>query len=103
MSMRPKCEDRLREANTHASMHCCMQYTIRRIPKQIDAALRRRAKRQRKTLNQVALEALAEGLGVSEETTKRRSVQDLVGVRRKDPELEAALEDQRRIDPELWR
>ena len=84
-------------------MHDCMQYTLRRIPKQVDAALRRRAKRERKTLNQVALEALAEGLGVLEETKKRRSVADLVGARRKDPELEAALEDQRRIDPELWR
>ena len=87
----------------HASIHTCMQYTLRRIPKQVDAALRRRARRQRKTLNQVALEALAEGLGVLEENKKRRSVQDLVGARRKDPELEAALEDQRHIDPELWR
>jgi hypothetical protein len=84
-------------------MHNCMQYTLRRIPKQLDAALRRRARREGKTLNQVTLEALAEGLGLLEEPQKRRSVQDLVGARRKDPELESALEDQRRIDPELWR
>ena len=84
-------------------MHDCMQYTLRRIPKQLDAAIRRRARREGKTLNQVTLEALAEGLGLLEEPTKRRSVDDLVGARRKDPELEAALEDQRRIDPELWR
>jgi hypothetical protein len=84
-------------------MQYCMQYTLRRIPKQLDAALRRRARREGKTLNQVTIEVLAEGLGLLEQPTKRRSVQDLVGARRKDPELEAALEDQRRIDPELWR
>jgi hypothetical protein len=80
-----------------------MQYTIRGIPRQIDAALRRRARVQRKTLNQVAVEALAEGLGMLEEPKKRRSVQDLLGARRKDADLEAALDEQRRIDPELWR
>ena len=87
----------------HASMHTCMQYTLRRIPKQVDAALRRRARRERKTLNQVTIEALAEGLGLLEETKKRRSVQDLVGARQKDPDLETVLDEQRRIDPELWR
>ena len=87
----------------HASIHDWMQYTLRRIPKQVDAALRRRARRERKTLNQVTIEALTEGLGLLEEPKKRRSVQDLVGARRKDPDLEAALDEQRRIDPELWR
>jgi hypothetical protein len=80
-----------------------MQYTLRRIPKQVDAALRRRAQRERKPLNQVAIEALSEGLGLLERPKRHRSVRDLVGARSKDPDLEAALEDQRRIDPELWR
>jgi hypothetical protein len=80
-----------------------MQYTLRRIPKKLDSALRSRAQKERKTLNQVTLDALAEALGLVEEPKKRRSVQDLVGAGRKDPELDAALEDQRRIDPELWR
>jgi hypothetical protein len=80
-----------------------MQYTLRGIPRQIDSALRRRAKRENKTLNQVALEAMAEGLGVQEESRKRRSVDDLLGSRKRDPDLEAALEDQRPIDPDLWR
>ncbi|HMI82469.1 MAG TPA: hypothetical protein VK550_00180 [Polyangiaceae bacterium] len=80
-----------------------MQYTLRRIPKKLDAALRSRARKENKTLNQVTLDALAEAVGLSEEPKKRRSVQDLVGAGRKDPELDAALEDQRRIDPELWR
>jgi hypothetical protein len=80
-----------------------MQYTLRRIPKPIDAALRRRALREHKTLNQVVVDVLAEGLGLHDQVKKRRSVRDLLGARPKDPELESALEDQRRIDPELWR
>ena len=54
-------------------------------------------------MNQVAVEVLAEGLGLLDQVKKRRSVRDLVGARPKDPELESALEDQRRIDPDLWR
>jgi len=33
------------------------QYTIRNVPKQLDAALRRRARIERKAMNQVVLEA----------------------------------------------
>ncbi len=80
-----------------------MQYTLRDIPKLVDAALRKRAKRERKTLNQVAVEALSEGLGVAAESAPRRSVRDLLGARTRDPELEAALAAQRQIDPEIWR
>lgn len=80
-----------------------MQYTIRRIPKQIDAALRKRAQHDRKTLNDAAVDALAEGLGLTREPQQRRSVRDLLGARSKDPALSAALDDQRKIDPDLWR
>jgi hypothetical protein len=80
-----------------------MQYTLRRIPKHVDAALRKRAERERKTLNQVAVEAMAEGLGLEGARAPRRSVRDIVGTRGKDAALEKAVEDQRRIDPELWR
>ena len=80
-----------------------MQYTLRRIPKQLDAALRKRAERERKTLNQVAVEAMAEGLGLEDTPAPKRSVRDIVGARGKDATLERALDDQRHIDPELWR
>jgi hypothetical protein len=80
-----------------------MQYTIRGIPRTLDAALRRRAKRDRKTLNQAAVEAMAEGLGMKLESGRRRSFRELVGARSKDSDLEAALDDQRQIDPDLWR
>jgi hypothetical protein len=84
-------------------MHARMQYTIRNIPKAVDEALRRRAKRERKALNQVAVEALTEGLGVPPQGAPRRSVRDLMGARPRDAALEAALDAQRRVEPELWR
>jgi plasmid stability protein len=80
-----------------------MQYTIRNIPKAVDAALRRRAKRQGRTLNEVAVQAMTEALGLVPESPRRRSVRDILGARPKDVELEAALDDQRQIDPVLWR
>jgi hypothetical protein len=80
-----------------------MQYTIRKIPKEVDAALRRRARRARKTLNETAVEALSEGLDLNVESSRRRSVRDLLGARSKDPKLEQALASQRRIDSTLWK
>ncbi len=80
-----------------------MQYTIRKIPREVDLALRRRARLGRKTLNQAAVEALMEGLDLDVASPRRRSVRDLLGVRARDPKLEKALAAQRRIDPELWK
>jgi hypothetical protein len=87
-----------------ASLHASMQYTLRNIPKQLDQALRRRAREQGKTLTEVAIEAMAEGVGLTSDVSRRRrSVRDLVGSRAPDPELRAALDDQRTIDSDLWR
>jgi len=43
------------------------QYTIRSIPSKVDQALRKRAKKTGKSLNEVVLEALAKGTGVTPE------------------------------------
>jgi hypothetical protein len=80
-----------------------MQYTLRRIPTEVDRAVRRRAREQGRTISEVAIEAMAEGLGLKGEPARRRSVQDLLGARGRDRELEAALAEQRNVDPELWR
>jgi hypothetical protein len=42
-----------------------MQYTIRSVPPNVDQALRRQARRTGKSLNEVAIEALAKGSGAS--------------------------------------
>jgi hypothetical protein len=58
-----------------ACLHC-VQYTIRKIPNSVDAALRKRAKAPGKTLNKVATEALARGAGVSGELVRQRDLRD---------------------------
>jgi len=79
-----------------------MQYTIRGISASLDLALRERARHEGKSLNQVAVEALAEGLGVSSTRVVRRDLDDISGSWKKDPALEKALAEQDRIDPALW-
>ena len=80
-----------------------MQYTIRGIPPAVDRALRKRARSTGKSLNEAAIEALSEGVGVAGSPRKRRDLSDIVGTWKPDDELEAALAAQRVIDEELWR
>ena len=81
----------------------CMQYTLRKIPTHLDRALRRRARDQNKSLNEVALDALLAGTGLAAEPVKQRDLSDLLGSWVEDPETDAVLTAQRRIDPEMWR
>jgi hypothetical protein len=80
-----------------------MQYTIRGIPESIDAAVRERAKAEGKSLNEVAVEALADGLGLGEGDLVRRDLSDVAGTWKRDSAIEAALADQDRVDEDLWR
>lgn len=81
----------------------CMQYTLRDIPRQVDEALRARARREGKSLNRVAIEALARALGVSGDDVPQRDLGDVAGTWVKDDRVERALEEQRQVDPDLWR
>jgi len=80
-----------------------MQYTLRNVPKELDRALRQRARRESRSLNEVALEAIAQGLGIADTPVVRRKLGDLAGTWQDDPEFDAALADQHRIDPDLWK
>jgi plasmid stability protein len=80
----------------------CMQYTIRKVPNSLDAALRRRAREQGKSLNEVAIEALARGAGVSGERSRQRDLRDIAGTWRRDRAFDRALAAQDTIDGELW-
>lgn len=80
-----------------------MQYTIRNVPDHLDAALRSSAQDQGKSLNEVAIEALARGAGLSESPVRRRDLRNIAGTWKKDPAFEAALAVQDTIDPEMWR
>jgi hypothetical protein len=80
-----------------------MQYTLRGIPAPLDEALRERAKAEGKSLNEVAVDALAEGLGLGDEDIVRRDLTDVVGTWRKEAAVEAALRAQDKIDKALWK
>ena len=79
-----------------------MQYTIRNVPPALDAALRRRARDRDKSLNDVAVEALTEGSGLTASPRKRRSLDEVAGTWKPDKAVEAALDAQDRVDDDLW-
>jgi hypothetical protein len=80
-----------------------MQYTLRKIPRAVDAALRRRARAERKSLNTVAIETLARGAGVTEGPMAQRDLADIAGTWVEDPDVDRALARQHRVDKRLWR
>lgn len=80
-----------------------MQYTIRHVPEPVDSALRRCAQQTGKSLNEVALEALARGAGIGDQRIRQRDLSDIAGSWCDDPAFESALAAQDTIDPELWR
>ena len=81
----------------------CMQYTLRDIPPHLDVELRERARRENKSLNLVAIEALAQGLDMAGVKAQRRSLDDIAGTWKKDAAGERAIADQDRVDPKMWR
>lgn len=50
---------RIERFHTTAALLQSMQYTIRKVPSLVDVALRRRAREQGRSLNEVVVEALA--------------------------------------------
>jgi hypothetical protein len=67
----------------------------------LDAALRRRAKEQGKSLNEVTIEALARGTGMGGERVRQRDLRDIVGTWRPDRAFDRAVADQDAINPNL--
>ena len=80
----------------------CMQYTIRNVPDYLDEALRVSAREQGKSLNEVAIEAIARGFGLGDNRVRQRDLSDIAGSWRKDPAFERALAAQDTIDEEMW-
>lgn len=80
-----------------------MQYTLRNVPPGLDRALRRLARRQGRSLNEVTLAALSRAVGAEAEPVVHRQLGDLAGTWEHDPEFDAAIEAQDRVDPDLWR
>jgi hypothetical protein len=80
-----------------------MQYTIRGIPDGVDEAIRERARAEGKSLNEVAVDALADGLGLGASEIVRRDLSDVAGTWKRDAALEAALAEQHHVDADLWK
>lgn len=80
-----------------------MQYTLRKVPKVVDTALRKRARSERRSLNAVAVDALAAGVGLAGHREARRDLSDIAGTWREDRAFNAAIEAQDQVDDELWR
>ena len=81
----------------------CMQYTIRNIPAPVDEAIRLRARLEGRSLNEIAIEALERGMGVAEGRVAYRRLSGIAGTWTPDPEFDAALEEQDRVDEDAWR
>ncbi len=80
-----------------------MQYTLRDIPPFLDSELRRRAKVEGKSLNAVALESLARGVGLNDMPRRYRDLSDIAGTWKEDPEFDKVIADHDQIDEGLWR
>lgn len=80
-----------------------MQYTVENIPDEIERALRERAATENIALDRVLIDALARGLGLSTNGRKSRNLSNIAGKGLITAEMRAAFEEQRQVDPALWR
>jgi hypothetical protein len=66
------------------------QYTIRSVPSKVDQALRKKAQKTGKSLNEVAVEALTKGAGVTPHATFN-DLDWFIGSMQIDPEFDEAI------------
>ena len=78
------------------------QYTIRGVSDRVDRALRDRSRREGISLNQLVLEALRSFVGGAD-AEEHHDLDDLAATWIDDPEVHAALEEQRLVEEDLWR
>jgi hypothetical protein len=77
-----------------------VQYTVRGVPPEVDAALKRKAARRKVSLNQVIVEELSEAaLGAR----RRADFSDLVGKWTPDPAFDEIIAAGRQIDRKKWK
>jgi hypothetical protein len=79
------------------------QYTIRGVPRRVGAQLRERARKEGRSLNSVAVDALARGLGLDAEVRRYTDLDDLAGTWIEDPEFDRAIADMDRVDEAMWK
>jgi hypothetical protein len=81
-----------------------MRYTIRNIPAEVDRALRKKAKAERTSINQAALDTLRRGLGLDGRGGRRYADLDwFFGSWVPDPEFDRAVAEMDRSHPDDWK
>ncbi len=91
------------------SLTACMktsrpvQYTLRQVPRALDQALRRKSRREGKSLNTAAIETLSMGLHLSGEPVQHDDLAFLAGSWVEDSKFDEAIEQQDQVDADLWR
>ncbi len=79
------------------------QLTIRHVPKGVGARLRERARREGRSLNAVAVEALIQGVGLGDEPVRFTDMDDLAGTWAADQAFDRAVAEMDVVDEESWR
>lgn len=79
------------------------QYTIRGVPPQVDKALREKCRREHKSLNQVALEALKTVAGQAGQPIKYRDLSAFAGSWVEDPEFDKIIREMDTVHPDDWK
>ena len=69
----------------------------------VDRALRRRARQESKSLNTVAVEALARGLELDAKPVQHTDLDGLIGSWQEDPAFDRAVAEFERIDAVAWK
>ena len=80
--------------------------TLRNIPAELKAAIERRAEQEGLSFNRTVLRMLEEfvGISASRQPVRHHDLDHLAGTwsRAEADELDAAINEQRTIDPDLW-
>jgi hypothetical protein len=78
------------------------QYTIRKVPAELDRRLRKLARQRGKSLNAFVVECLAREADTAPEQPRYHDLDHLIGTWQEDPQFDAILKQQRKIDKDLW-
>ena len=79
------------------------QYTIRNVPETLDRRLRERAKKKGMSLNDAAIEAIRQGLGMADTDVVYDDLDDLAGTWKADDQFDRAMAEQDTVDTDAWR
>ncbi len=74
------------------------QLTIRDVPGPVHSRLRETARREGRSLNAVAVEALRRGVGLGSEEERFSDLDDLAGTWQEDPAFDRAIAEMDRVD-----